>query len=188
MFLFAGFELMCQISPSLWRNTVLFKILLSSSKSRRWTYNKMGKANNSNLVLYNAFYNNRIKCPGHWTKNIPLVFLSSFGSIQPWATVVLQKLFIHNINLYPSRWRSKGFFIHNINLYPHRYPFIPLGEEKQLYSMKNLAHRTQVSWLGFEPTLRCWQIRAQLHGSANRRILRLRSPFSACTASAEFLH
>ena len=28
--------------------------------------------------------------------------------------------------------RSKGFFIHNINLYLHRYPFIPLGEEKQL--------------------------------------------------------
>ncbi len=28
--------------------------------------------------------------------------------------------------------RAEGLFKHNINLYPRRYPFIPLGEEKQL--------------------------------------------------------
>ena len=37
------------------------------------------------------------ECPGHWANNIPVIFLSSLGSIQPWAAVK------HNINLYPRR-------------------------------------------------------------------------------------
>ena len=49
------------------------------------------------------------------TNNIPLMFISSLGSIQP------QLL-----------WPSDGVSIHNINLYPRMYPFIPMGEEKQL--------------------------------------------------------
>ena len=38
-----GLELTCQISPSLWKNTVLFKALLSSSKSNTCTWRKREK-------------------------------------------------------------------------------------------------------------------------------------------------
>ena len=56
--------------------------------------------------------------PGHWANIIPVIFLSSLGSIQP----ILCNLFRG----------ATGLIKHNYHLYPHRYPFIHLGEEKQL--------------------------------------------------------
>ena len=32
-------------------------------------------------------------CLGHWATNVPVISLSSLGSIQPWAAVMLPRLF-----------------------------------------------------------------------------------------------
>ena len=56
--------------------------------------------------------------PGHWANIIPIIFLSSLGSIQ--------LMMLHTI------LGATGLIKHNYHLYPHRYSFILMGEEKQL--------------------------------------------------------
>ena len=41
--------------------------------------------------------------PGRWVNNIPLILISSSGSIQPWAAVVLRRLFQKQYQPLPSQ-------------------------------------------------------------------------------------
>ena len=92
------------------------------------------------LSSYNSLFDNNLINAVYISGLVigPITFLKSFsaGEYTAWAAM-----------------RSEGFFKHNINLYPRSYPFIPLGEEKQL-EYKASCSRTNVSQPGFEPSPR----------------------------------
>ncbi len=70
------------------------------------------------------------KCPGHCANYIPVIFLSSLGSIQPRAAVALRRLFQTQYQPLPSQ----------VPICTHLYPWV----KRSNYS-KVSCSRTQVS-------------------------------------------